>query len=51
MNLLGIGARSMSPKNVNRAALHNARLIASMAAFYGSRLSGEIESRSAYSRD
>ena len=49
MNLLNIGARSMSSENSDRAALCKVRLIASMAALRGCRFSGESEPRSTYS--
>ena len=51
VNLLGIGVRSMSSKNGDRAALHKARLIVSTAAFLGRRSSRDTKSQSAYSRE
>ena len=38
MNLLGIGARSISSENGDRAAIRKARLIASMEALWCSRV-------------
>ena len=49
VNLLGIGACSISSEKGDRATLRNARLIASIAAFLGRHPSEEIESLSTYS--
>ena len=51
VNLLGIGAPPISIENGDWATRRNAQLIASMVVFRGRLSSGEIESRSSYSRE
>ena len=51
LNLLGIWDHSFLSENSDQAALRNAQLMVSMAAFWGLRRSGETESLSMKSHD